>query len=251
MSTKIPYRAVARQPKLADQVVEQIAELIATRQLQPGDRLPPERELAEHFGVSRTVIREAMRSLVAKGLLEVRPGSGMVISAPRPSSVAESISLLLRLSTDKDPYTHVHEVRRLLEVEIAGLAAQRATAENLQDLEALIQTMERSREDPEQFAEADVEFHASLAKATQNELFSVLLDSVVDIMLEVRHMAVALPGSIDSALRHHRHILERVKAGDVEGARQAMTAHLQEAEEQMRVALARTQAGATAEPASS
>lgn len=221
-----PFQALSRQPNLSDQVVEQMQELITSRQLKPGERLPSERELADRFGVSRTVIREAVRSLVAKGLLEVKPGSGMVISVPRASSMAEHLNLLLQLSSDKDPYDHVFEVRHVLEVEIAGLAARRANPENIQDAESFLQIMEANPKDLEKTAEADVEFHASLANATQNPLFSILIDSVAEIMLEVRLLGLSMPGAIKSVLEQHSNILDRVKAGDVEGARLAMADHL-------------------------
>jgi GntR family transcriptional repressor for pyruvate dehydrogenase complex len=231
------YRTVNRQPNLADQVAQQIQDLIATRQLRPDERLPSERELAERFGVSRTVIREAVRSLAAKGLLEVKSGSGMVISVPQPSSVAESMSLLLRLSSEKDPYDYIFEVRHVLEVEIAGLAAQRATIEDIGDLEALMQSQMENLDNLERAAEADVDFHAALANATHNILFSILLDSVAEILLEVRRMGLTLPDVRGKVLEQHKKIFECVKQSDAEGARQAMIFHLREGKKYMQTAL--------------
>ncbi|MEJ2600178.1 MAG: FadR/GntR family transcriptional regulator [Anaerolineales bacterium] len=236
MSLKKPYQALTRQPNLSDQVVRQLMELISGGELQPGECLPSERELAEYFQVSRTVIREAIRSLIAKGLVEVQAGSRAVVSIPPPSMVAESMSFLLRLNRGEDAYARVAEVRHLLEVEIAGLAAERATEEDIWDLESLIKAMETSH-NVEQFALQDVEFHATLAQATRNELFSVMLDSLVDIMLEIRHLSLALSGSRENALEHHRNILEMIKARDSAGARQAMRAHLENGQAKLHQAL--------------
>lgn len=213
--------------------------MIASGRLLPNERLPSERELAERFGVSRTVIREAVRSLAAKGLLEVKSGSGMIISVPHPSSVAESMSFILRMSTEKTPrlYDHIFEVRHVLEVEIAGLAAERATAEDIQELEALMRFQTDNLNDIEIAAETDVEFHAALAKATHNILFSILLDSVAEIMLEVRRMGLALPDVHEKVLEQHNQIFEQIKAGNIEGTRQAMINHLLEGKKYMQTAI--------------
>jgi GntR family transcriptional repressor for pyruvate dehydrogenase complex len=233
---KTIYKSLQRQPNLADQVVDQIKDLIAHRHLRPGDKLPPERELTEHLGVSRTVIREATRTLVAQGLIEIRPSSGMVIARPTPGTVAETVGLLLRMSSD-EPYADLFEVRRLLEVEIAGLAAERRTEDNLVELVNLVRLMNANLDAPEQFAESDVQFHSALARATQNPIFTILLDSIADLMLEIRYKAVSVPVNIESAAKHHVRILERVRERNAEGARQAMTAHIIEGEQHMRMAI--------------
>src|SRR5438128_5519835 len=128
------FDQVTREPRLSDKVAEMMLETIFSRRLQVGDRLPSERELGEQFGVSRTVIREAVRALVAKGVIEVRSGSGLRVAAVDASAVRESMSLFLRGATLN--YEKVHEVRRLLETHIAGLAAERATAPHLRHMAA-------------------------------------------------------------------------------------------------------------------
>ena len=225
MSSKGLYNALPRQPKLTDQVVEKLIELIADGKLKPGERLPPERELAVEFDVSRTVIRESIRSLVARGLVEVRRGSGAFVSIPQTKLVAESMSLILQMGTTEDLYSQVFEVRRLLEVEIAGLAAERATPADIKEMEVQLELMENNCS-VEQMAECDVEFHASLSRATHNEIYSVLLDSVVDIMLEIRHMALANPDAKRDAIEKHRMLYENVNKGDAESARKVMAEHL-------------------------
>ena len=232
------FQAVPREATLASRVTDQLEKLIVANRLQPGDRLPSERELAQQFGVSRTVIREAVRALAAKGLLEVQSGSGTTVRSPSTQSISQSLTLLLRLGQSPLEYEKVHEVRRLLEVEIAGLAAQRRTDDDLAKIEAIVHEMAQLQENLEELALKDVAFHTALAQATHNELFVVLLDSVVDVMIQVRQMGIAVPGSREYALEAHRQIFEQVKAGNAEAARRAMAEHIAMSETIFRKALA-------------
>jgi GntR family transcriptional repressor for pyruvate dehydrogenase complex len=231
------YESIRRAPKLADRVAQQLQDLIGSQRLRPGDRLPPERDLAEMFAVSRTVVREAVRSLVAKGLLEVQTGSGTYVRDVAPEAVAESLGMLLRSSDGG--YDKVLEVRQLLEVEIARLAAERATTSDIAAMQQTLVELARTEGDPEAFARADVAFHAALARATQNELFLILHDSIFETLIEVRRKGAALvPGTVQRALYHHSDIFERVRARDPEGAQVAMRAHLEESRQTMLQVLA-------------
>lgn len=217
------FTAVAPNIKLSDRVEEQIRQLIVTGKVPIGERLPPERELADIFGVSRTVVREAVRSLVAKGLLDIRSGSGTYVVGPQPGFVSDALSMLLQHS--QRGYDDIHEIRMMIEVEIARLAAQRATPEEIGALAENVAAME-SASDPAELAEIDVAFHELLAKATHNLLFSVMLGSITDIMLEIRKRSFTLRSSAPVAVRFHRDILGRVAARDADGAMEAMRAHL-------------------------
>ncbi len=232
------FTTIQREVTLTNRVTRQIETLIVEGRLRPGDRLPAERELAHQFGVSRTVIREAVRALAAKSLLEVQAGSGTIVRSPTAESVAQSMTMFLRMGQPALDYKKMLEVRRLLEVEIAGLAAERRTADDLEEMEEILREAPKIRDDRDHFARSDVAFHAALARATHNELFSLLLDSVAEIMIKVRQMAFDVPGTPARALKHHRAIFEQVKAGDPEGAREAMREHLIEVEDTMRQALA-------------
>jgi GntR family transcriptional repressor for pyruvate dehydrogenase complex len=233
------FKAVPREATLANRVTEQIEALIVEGLLQPGQRLPSERELADQFGVSRTVVREAVRGLVAKGLLEVRPGSGTLIRSPSARAVSQSMTLFLRAGQPNLDYTKIHEIRRVLEVEIAGLVAERRTDEDLARLEGILAEMATIHDHRDRFAQSDLAFHSALASATHNDLFSILLDAVVGVMLKVRQMGFDVPGSPASVLKFHRAIYDSVRAGDSAGAREAMRLHLVDAEEVMRQALHR------------
>jgi GntR family transcriptional repressor for pyruvate dehydrogenase complex len=135
-------------------------------------------------------------------------------------------------------YQKVHEVRRLLEVEIAGRAAERRTDDDLAKIEEILEAMAALQGNVDELARKDVAFHTALAHATHNELFVVLLDSVVDVMIQVRQMGISVRGSRQYALEAHRQIYEQVKAGNVEGARQTMAAHIAQSETIFRQALA-------------
>ncbi len=220
------YSPVKRQDKLSAQVADQIQNLILSKRLKVGDRLPSERDLCEQFGVSRTVVREASRALEAKGLLMAQSGSGTYVKGIQSEDIVDSIGMYI--TTQDKPISHAKlmEVRRVLEVQIAALAAERATKESLDELDDLIARMDEARNDPRAFAKFDLEFHVALARATGNELFVILIDPFMDALYEARRLASNLPGVPEEALELHRSILEKVKAGDAEEAAQAMSVHL-------------------------
>jgi GntR family transcriptional regulator, transcriptional repressor for pyruvate dehydrogenase complex len=231
------FRALPRETTLANRVSQQLEDLIVERRLQPGERLPAERELARQFGVSRTVIREAVRSLMAKGMLEVRSGSGTIVCAPNAAAVSQSMTLFLRAGHPELDYRKVLEVRSILEVEIAALAAERRTDNDIARMEQILEeTLNTTTR--ESYVKADIAFHSALAQATHNEIFSLLLDSVVEIMRKLREMAFDIPPAPNRAHKYHRAILEQVKNANAAGARQAMREHLVEAEDTILRAMA-------------
>jgi len=224
----VMFQRVAREPRLSDKVADLLLETILTRRLQPGDRLPSERELGEQFGVSRTVIREAVRALAAKGVIDVRTGSGLRVAAVDAAAVSESMSLYLRGGSLD--YGRVHEVRKLLEVEIAGLAAERASEEDIASINAIRRQMEEAMDgDVEAAARLDVEFHRAIARSTDNALYLLLLDSIGEALLEIRRGNLQ-SGAGAKTLSSHRQIFEAIANHDREGARSAMAAHLDHVE---------------------
>jgi GntR family transcriptional regulator, transcriptional repressor for pyruvate dehydrogenase complex len=198
---------------------------IIARGLKPGDRLPSERELGEQFGVSRTVIREAVRALAAKGMIEARTGSGLRVAAVNAAAVTESMRLFLH-GHDGIDYEQVHEVRTMLEIQVAGLAAARAGDEDVEALNELCERMAAAGDDSEASSREDVAFHRAVAEATHNPLYVIMLDSIGDVMLEIRRVTLALPGRPEKGLKAHRRILTRIAAHDAPGARDAMRKHL-------------------------
>jgi GntR family transcriptional regulator, transcriptional repressor for pyruvate dehydrogenase complex len=223
-----PFAAVTREPRLPDKVAELLRASIVDGQLRPGDRLPTERELGDQFGVSRTVVREAVRTLVAKGLMEARSGSGVYVASVGESAVRESMNMFL-LGAGLPSYAHVHEVRRVLEVEIAGLAAERATDDDVAAMEQTCIEMAAAADNLQRASAADVEFHRALARATGNRLFVVMMDAIGDVLVGIRNATLGTPGRVLSGVDFHRSILGCVVAHDVAGAREAMQVHLDDA----------------------
>jgi GntR family transcriptional regulator, transcriptional repressor for pyruvate dehydrogenase complex len=218
-----------REPRLSDKVADMMLKTILSEQLRPGDRLPSERELGEQFGVSRTVVREAVRALVAKGLIEVRSGSGLRVAAVDASAVRESMSLYIHGSSNLD-YPKVHEVRAMLEVEMAGLAAERRTEADIERLSEACKHMEAVSKDVESAALADVEFHREIAKATHNELYLVMLDAIGDALVEIRRRNLTRPPAMKNTLADHSRIRDAIAAGASRKARDAMREHLDHVE---------------------
>ncbi len=231
MTTERLVPQLAREATLAQRVEQELERLILDSRLGTGDRLPSERELAAQFGVSRTVVREAVRALAAKQLVDVNVGRGTVVRAPSPESAAESMKLLLMMQAGGAGVEKVSEVRHIVENEIAARAAERRTDEDLRMLEAILEETRQHLDAPEVYIKSDVEFHAALARATQNELFVIILDSLVEIMIEVRLLTLRVPGITSLALSYHERILEAVTKGDPDAARAAMDAHMDQATE--------------------
>lgn len=220
----------SRTDRLTDQVAAQLQQFVVTQNLQPGEKIPSERELCVLLGVSRTVVREAIRSLVVKGLLAVRQGGGTVVRAPDMTLVTELMTMMLRTGSSDEAFSQLHEVRRLLEVEIAGLAAERHDGEDLERMEEQIRLMAAYEKDQERWSAADVAFHTAIATATHNPLYRMLLGSIAELLLEVRRQASRLPETPRLAQHHHQAILESIMLRNPPRARQAMYEHMLEAE---------------------
>lgn len=230
---------LVRGSRLADRVADHLRDQVLDGSLSAGARLPADRVLAEQYGVSRTVIREAVRTLVGQGLLETAGGSGTYVSRPDPKEVAKSMTMLLRLHHDvaSVPYSVVHEVRKVLEIDIAGFAAERADSADIEEIERQFARWLAATDNQEEYIAADVAFHAALASATHNPLFPILYEALFDVMVEVRRLGFPVAGAFRSALAHHERILAAVKAHDAAAARAAMTDHLQESERIMLLGL--------------
>jgi GntR family transcriptional regulator, transcriptional repressor for pyruvate dehydrogenase complex len=223
--TSLSLDPVARTPRLSDLVSERLLAAIREAHLPPGSKLPSERELGDQFGVSRTVIREAVRDLAARGILEVRSGSGATVARVDSSNVSDAITLFLRRKGLLDP-RKIHEVRQTIELQTVRLAARHGTDEHIAEIRRTHERLAEVQSDPEEASNADVEFHRAIAKATENELFLMLVDSLSDVMLDVRRATVGREGRIQIGIRHHELIVEALERRDVEGAVGAMRDHL-------------------------
>lgn len=227
-----------RSNKVYEQIAEQIEQLIVSGKLRSGDRLPTERELAEQFQASRTAVREAMKTLAQKGLVDMRPGRGTIVIDGTSQAMRHSLGLMMRVgqATGSDDLV---EVREILEPEIAALAAARATAADIAALQAAVNVMDASMHDADTYIGADNDFHRALATATQNTLILAFVDSIVGLLSEQRKHIFSVSGGPERGQLHHKHLLDAITRRDSAAARAAMRAHLQQVRADVGAALSR------------
>ncbi|WP_165824571.1 FadR/GntR family transcriptional regulator [Micromonospora globispora] len=211
-------------PTLAEQVADQILSKILGERLAPGAPLPSAREMGEEFRVSRTVIREAISSLAARGIVETRSGVGVRVGQVNSDRVTDALCLFMRLNGGFD-YKHVHEVRHLLELEVVGLACERGTDEDLERIRDAHARMVEGLSSPDAIR-LDVAFHRQIAVATHNPLYCVVLDSLQGVLLEARRGAAHSPSRGQHAAELHERILDAILQRDRDAAVLAMTRHL-------------------------
>jgi len=218
---------------LTERVAHALTEQIIDGILLPGAFLPTETELSETFGVSRTVIREATRTLVAKGLVEVQRGRGVLVREPASEEViAQTFSMLLRRRAVT--FWHLWQMRVLLETEVAGLAAEHRTPTQLHALRRTMLAMENPDATLEDLVDADMAFHQMLAQAAGNPLLELIFQSVTGLMRASRKLTLNLSGA-PRALVGHQQIFAAVEQGDVEAARTMMRTHLQNVKEDLAI----------------
>ncbi|MCE5259089.1 MAG: FadR family transcriptional regulator [Chloroflexi bacterium] len=211
---------------LPAQVADRIQDLIESEALHAGDKLPPERDLAERLGVSRPVIREALQVLLVRGLIAVKPGCGTYIKEPSAKNAADYLELYFKLQHCPGSLRDFYEVRQLLETEAAGLAAERATAEDLQALQTAIAVMQAKRESLSDFISADLEFHLALARAAHNEYLLMILGPLASIWSQVIAISAQAPGAVEAGISFHQVIMEHLVLQDITGARESMRLHM-------------------------
>ena len=219
--------AEVKATKLYEDIAARMIAQIHDGTLQPGDRLPPERSLAEEYGVSRTAIREALRSMEMMGCVESRVGEGTFIKSPSLQNIVDPFSMVL--TQNRQLGSELIEVRLILETEVAALAARRRTEEQLADLEQTIDDMRADVEAGGMGVEADGAFHAILAEAAGNEALHVMLDMCEGMLSRTRPITQALKGVPRMALKDHAAICEAIRMSDEKAARRLMRTHLNRA----------------------
>jgi len=215
---------IFERPRLTDQAVSHLTGMITSGAWPAGTVLPPEAELAQQFGVSRTVVRECVRVLASRGMLEVRQGRGTSVTPPASWTVTETLALLVK--ADRSALLRWLEVRTILEVESAALAAQRLTEADRDRLREALRRLEEEAVQPDAYLDADIDFHLAIAQATQNPALVRLLRPVVLPLREHLQETALLAQARSAAAREHRAIGAAVLGGDPAGARAAMAAHL-------------------------
>lgn len=221
--------------KIYEEIIDQIKTLIARGELNPGDKLISEREMADMLNVGRSAVREAFRALEAMGIIEIRQGEGTFVRQVRTDSLVEMLALILL--TEKDTTRELLELRKILEVEAAGLACLRHTEEQLQKMEDALNQMEVDIKSGDLGQQADWNFHYAVAEATRNSLVVKLMDSIAGIMRRVlqtaRQELYKTPGTPERLLREHRAVFEAIRQGLDQKARKAMYEHLDKVEKSL------------------
>jgi GntR family transcriptional regulator, transcriptional repressor for pyruvate dehydrogenase complex len=221
---------VVQTSRLYEQIVQQIEESVQKGTLKEGDQLPAERELAQQFGVSRTAVREAIKALHEKGLVDAFPGRGTFITSGNSNSMRQSLDRILK-SGQPDGAAHLVEIREILEPEIAAMAAVRADEQDLTTMREAVSVMDNARDDADAYIEADLDFHLSLAEAAANPFILSLIDSIVGMLREQRKRIFYVDGGPARGQFHHKRILDAVERRDPQAAREAMQAHLRQVRE--------------------
>ena len=221
-----------------DSVLEQLEGLIFGG-LEPGEALPSEGKLAEALGVSRLTVREATRTLQARGLLEVTQGRRPTVAAPNGALLGDFFEIAVR--RDPRALLDLLDVRRALEVHIAALAARRATKGDIADMEMSIAAMRAGEGESEAFHAADVRFHENLAAASGNRMLVFLIEALAGPLRESRLRSFAghraRGGGVEDVVQQHQAILDAVTARSAKAAAQAMRNHLEQTERDLRTLL--------------
>ncbi len=228
--------------KVSSQIAEQIRSSILAGEFNPGDKLPPERELAEMFGVSRPSVREALNILAVAGLVESYQGGGTVVKSLIETTTGPPLSELIK--AERERALDVIEVRKCMEAWTAYYAAQRALPEDVRRLESIVAEMERNLGVTKSSQDLDANFHIVIAQATHNVVWLHMMQSIFDAMKEFQQgvwRAVYLTEEDHRLLyRHHRAVFEAIRDRDPEKARDEMLTHLTFAEQRSSVYVRQT-----------
>lgn len=231
---------------LSEDIVSRLLALLKERKLQPGERLPPERDLAERLQVSRPSLREALRALSIMHVVEIRQGSGTYISALEPKRLVEHLDFVFALADST--YLSLFEARKVVEVGICALAAERITAEELTRLEGCLEKALLGLTDANLYLQADVELHEIITEAASSPILSRIMASISQLSRASRQRTAVLPGIAQQVIADHRAIVDALKRHDPDAARSAMYQHLTHVEERFLADLAANTAPASVDP---
>jgi GntR family transcriptional regulator, transcriptional repressor for pyruvate dehydrogenase complex len=216
--------APVKSTRIYEEIVRQVKAMIAEGRLKSGDRLPPERELAEKFVVSRTSVREAMRALESLGLIEIRPGEGTFVRGGSVEALIEPLALVML--SEREAIGELFEARRLLEPAIAGLAARRATPEDLADMVRILEAQAGAIAAGGTGLAQDAAFHAAIASAAHNRVITRIVHAIMDLLSQSREESLNTPGRPARSHQDHRRVLDAITRRDADDAARAMLAHV-------------------------
>lgn len=234
-----------RRTRVYEEVAVRLRRLIADGRLRPGDKLPPERALAAALGVSRTSVRDAIRTLAVAGLLEPRQGEGTVVRELSTEHLLAPIASAL--VARRDLLADLIAVRKMIEPPLAREAARRAPPDEVRQMAAILARQAARIEAGGLAVEEDTAFHDLIARAARNQVALRVVDVLMDLARESRERALQVRGRPQRSLRGHRAILDAIRRGDGTAAERAMLAHLEQIEEMLLPERARVAAGAAGE----
>jgi GntR family transcriptional repressor for pyruvate dehydrogenase complex len=210
--------------RIYEEIVRQIKLMIGEGRLKSGDQLPPERDLAEKFVVSRTSVREALRALESLGLVEIRPGEGTFVRQVSVEALIEPLALVML--SQREAIGELFEARRLLEPSIAGLAARRATPDEIHEMERILDDQAKEIAAGRTGIAQDAQFHAAIGTAAHNRAITRIVHAIMDLLTQSREESLNTPGRPERSHQNHRRILEAIARRDDSGAEHAMREHL-------------------------
>lgn len=219
----------------AEEVVVRLRDMIHGGELAPGDRLPPERDLAKLLGVSRPTLRAGIRSLATVGILQSRQGAGTFVAGRDESPTLDSSPLRMLSALHGFTSDEMFEARLALEMSIAGLAAERATSEQMTLMAEEITGMYASMTDPEQYLVHDMQFHQTIAAASNNRILTSLMNMIATILFDSRSKTVKRAKDLKQSAEQHHNIYRAMRERDPELARRAMYDHLIETQKAQRL----------------
>ena len=229
MREKLELFKPVKKTRVYEEIVAKIKDMLENGRLKSGDQLPGERELSEVFQVSRSSVREALRTLETQGFLESRQGDGTYIASKPVESLVNPLASVI--FSEKDSQMELFEMRRLIEPQLAYLAAERATQEEIAMMEQALVLQEEAVAKGETGTDVDKSFHYIMAKATKNKVLLRLTDSMRDLLAESRDKYLQVEGRPDKSISRHRQVLDAIKARDGELAAQVMLEHVVDIEE--------------------
>lgn len=209
---------------LSQSVTEDLLRQIRAGEIQVGDQIPTQQELMKIYGVGHSVVRDAMQQLAAMGIVDVRPRRGATVISVDSSRALDD--QLLAVLLDKHAIDDLYALRRLIEVDIAGQAAERATPGQLRTIERAHEQFIEARRVDLHVHQQDIEFHRAVAEASDNLVYLRVLDALVDVMTAIRQSATEVPGATEDAERQHAVILQAIREGHADAARNAMLEHI-------------------------
>ncbi len=217
-----------RRNKVYEEVARQIERLIL-KKLQPGDKLPSERELAETLQVSRSSIRDAIRSLELMGMVEPRQGAGTIVREVSTESVINPLANALKRK--EELISELLDFRKMLEPPLAARAATHASADEIAEMEEILKRQQQKLDEGDSGVGEDSEFHYAIALASGNSVVLKVLDTLMDLLRDTRERNLQVEGRPEKSLGGHRRILSAIKRRDAEAAKAAMRRHIEDIEE--------------------